>query len=299
MYQGCSAEGFGFSSVLQFVDDTTIYQSSKVCHIDTCVTNLEKDIQTLKKWSDDSNLVFNLKKTKTMLFSTGKMSRVHSLANENIYQLICGKSHLEREKNMKLLGITFNENLSWKHHIMSVLSNCYGTLRKLKQIKRCSPFYIKKNLVEALILTKIDYGSIIYQNCPIYLKKRLQRLQNAAAGFVLGRYASVSDVLDLNWLPIIERMDFIVAKMTFNALRNTSWPQYLQVRKRTIVRNLRSSLAASTEVERYNENNTFQDQAAKIYNNMPIELRDIECYSSFVKDTKKYFIDKAKARTLE
>jgi hypothetical protein len=40
-------------------------------------------------------------------------------------------------------------------------------------------------------------------------------VQCAAAGFVVGRYATKLDVLKLGWLPIKERRDFHLAQATF------------------------------------------------------------------------------------
>ena len=39
----------------------------------------------------------------------------------------------------------------------------------------------------------IDYNNIVSQPVPEYLLTRLQRVQLAAAGFVLGRYAHISN----------------------------------------------------------------------------------------------------------
>ena len=41
---------------------------------------------------------------------------------------------------------------------------------------------------------------------PDYLIRRLQKVENAAAGFVQGRYANAENVLALNWLPVKERI---------------------------------------------------------------------------------------------
>ena len=38
------------------------------------------------------------------------------------------------------------------------------------------------------MLSKIDYGSVIYQNASKFLIKRLQKVQTISAGYVLNRY---------------------------------------------------------------------------------------------------------------
>ena len=43
---------------------------------------------------------------------------------------------------------------------------------------------------------------------------------------------------------------------------------------------------------------TFKRQAATVYNNLPLLLRKCEKHDIFVKDSKKYYLDKAMARVL-
>ena len=55
---------------------------------------------------------------------------------------------------------------------------------------------------------------------PKYLVKRLQRVQNCAVGYVLGRYADVVDVVNLNWLPILEGIEYNISKLTYQGLND-------------------------------------------------------------------------------
>ena len=80
---------------------------------------------------------------------------------------------------------------------------------------------------ESLILLRINYGIILYKNVPAYLIKRIQRLQNAAAGYVLMCYSNEKVVIFLNWLPIIELIDFEISQLAYKALYDESWPNYL------------------------------------------------------------------------
>ena len=42
---------------------------------------------------------------------------------------------------------------------------------------------------------------------PNYLIKRLQKVQNCASAYVLGSYANADNVVNLNWLPILEGIE--------------------------------------------------------------------------------------------
>ena len=83
-------------------------------------------------------------------------------------------------------------------------SSCYATLATLRKLKHVLPFNLRKTIVQSLVLSNVYYNDVIYHALPDYLQKRLQSIQKAAASFVVGRYASLDDVLSFNWLPIQE-----------------------------------------------------------------------------------------------
>ena len=43
------------------------------------INSIEKDIQAISRWSNDTNLTFNSAKTKVMTISTPQMSKHHNL----------------------------------------------------------------------------------------------------------------------------------------------------------------------------------------------------------------------------
>ena len=125
------------------------------------------------------------------------MSRRHGLKDIELDIHIKGKM-IKRTETCRLLGVTINEHLKWENHIKKITSSCYGTLSILKKLKNVAPFRLRKQLAESLVLTKIDYGDQVYTPLTVMLHKRLQRVQFAAASFVLGHYVkSIKDILKL------------------------------------------------------------------------------------------------------
>ena len=218
------------SECLQFADDTSLYRHCKVKNITPTPKLLESDIENLKTWSKDTNLVFNEDKTKNILFASSQMSKKHNLNDENTYTIKPGQTPNRKSRNIwKVLGVTFHQNLTWTNHGTSLITDGYSILRTLKKLKRLTPFHVRKLLASSLVLSKIDYGNVMLKNAPAYLIKRIQRLQNSTTGYVLGRYAKEKDVLSLNWLPVIERMDFSLSKMAHKATNQETWPEYLRL----------------------------------------------------------------------
>ena len=62
-------------------------------------------------------------------------------------------------------------DILWEEHV-NVIKSLYDTLRLLRKY---TTFNLRKT-AETLILSKIDYGSVAYQNVPKFLIKRLQKV---------------------------------------------------------------------------------------------------------------------------
>ena len=81
----------------------------------------------------------------------------------------------------------------------------------------------------------------------------------------------IGDILKLNWLPVEERRDFNLLKLTLKALYTEQWPSYLNLQQVSICRELRSSDSVRLQVPL--EKGTFQDTAALLFNHLPKNLK--------------------------
>ena len=117
-------------------------------------------------------------------------------------------------------------------------------------------------LAESLIFSGINYGIVLYKNASAFLIKRVKRLQNAAAGYVLMLYSNEKDVISLNWLPIFEFIDFKISKLAYKALYDESWQNRLIG---DLVKKFIGDLVNddSNTIERPKENQTCHDNDDK------------------------------------
>ena len=119
------------------------------------------------------------------------MSQVHGL-DTNRPLVSISSNILEYVEVCKLLGVHFHENLKWDEQVKAICKSCYGTIRILKKIKNFTDFKLRKQLAELLVLSKLNYCDTVFYSLPDFLLKRLQRLQFAAASFILGRYVNTN-----------------------------------------------------------------------------------------------------------
>ena len=100
---------------------------------------------------------------------------------------------------------------------------------RINKIRRFLDFSSVKCVVNALVLSHLDYCNSLYLNLPSSLLKRLQRVQNAAARtiFNLRKREHVSiHRQSLRWLQIADRAKLKVACLTLRWF-NGSAPPYL------------------------------------------------------------------------
>ena len=152
-----------------------------------------------------------------MLISTPQMACYHSLEERDL-PIACGDSALKRISCTKLLGVHVDQHLSWNKHVDSLLSTSHGTLSVLQRLKNLAPFHVRKHLAESLVLSHLKYACTIFHPLPVYPEKRLQRLQNACAGFVTRKFADREDIIKLNWLPVKENVEFNILKLAHKSL---------------------------------------------------------------------------------
>ena len=110
------------SQYFEYADYSTIYKSCKAKEVTKCSSELENELKLLK-WSKNTNLVFNYKKTKSMLFSTRKMSQRHQLYNNDILKINCNNQTIERVQQYILLGVVIDEHFVLYMHVRNILKN--------------------------------------------------------------------------------------------------------------------------------------------------------------------------------
>ena len=109
---------------LQYADDSTLYKHSKPKNLEKCIEELGSDLETVSLWSSNNSLVFNDD-------IITQLSQRHNLNNNELFKLMHNGKAIERLNTKKILGIHFDENLSWSYHVNNVIQSSYATLRSL------------------------------------------------------------------------------------------------------------------------------------------------------------------------
>ena len=180
----------------QYADVTTIIVQRRPKNCCSLENAMNRDLMKLNSWSASANLALNPKKTKVILLSTKQLSRHHNL-DVFTSALKIGQQPIEREKSAKLLGVILDQHLLWEEHVNNITSSCFGALAIVKKFKNIMTLKLKKQVDELLILSKMDNADVVFHPLSSKLQKRLQKVKNAAASFVLCRFVKEKDIISL------------------------------------------------------------------------------------------------------
>jgi len=81
----------------------------------------------------------------------------------------------------KSLGVTIDDRLDWSGHIEKVTKTVASGIAAIKRIRHLVPQATLDLIYQALIRPHLDYCNIVWVNCGITLRDKVQRLQNRTA----------------------------------------------------------------------------------------------------------------------
>ena len=184
-----------FSTPGMFADDTQL--SVAATNLGELEQLLNTDITNLDIWLRANRLAANA--TKTLFMVIASNYKLNQLAfNPNIK---LNQKTIRQVTKAKLLGVSIDAELSWASHINDIIiPKVLRGLRILRTFRGTLPTEQLVSLYNALILPHFDYCSIIWGNCGLVLKNKLQVLQNRAARIITNSPYEVRSYKILNKL---------------------------------------------------------------------------------------------------
>ena len=136
---------------------------------------------------------------------------------------------LSTASGVRNLGVIFDSALSSEAFVNSICKSAWFNLFNIRRSRRSLTTDAAKILVQAYVMSKIDYCNSLLYGIPDKLLNRIQRIQNDAARVVLRlhQFSHITPALAaLHWLPVKRRIDFKIALLVYKAL-NGQAPAYI------------------------------------------------------------------------
>ena len=131
---------------IKYVDGTSLYLSNFIRNIQSTISINETEIKNLNTWSENNGLVFNNDELLSVLFTSKRT------VYDQSYLIKSNGKSIKQKPTAKLLGITFDWNLTCNEHINILTKLTYGVLRLLESFKRFKSFPTRKCPAESLVL---------------------------------------------------------------------------------------------------------------------------------------------------
>ncbi|KAJ8405308.1 hypothetical protein AAFF_G00322990, partial [Aldrovandia affinis] len=145
----------------------------------------------------------------------------------------------------KNLGVVMDNRLSLSMNIPAVSRACKFFLYNIRRIRPFLTTYSTQLLVQAMVLSHLDYCNSLLAGLPASSIRPLQLIQNAAARLVynLPRHSHVTPLLTtLHWLPVIACIKFKTLVLAYQAVKGSAPTYLLKIFKPyTPARSLRSA----------------------------------------------------------
>jgi hypothetical protein len=151
------------------------------------------------------------------------------LKKVNISSIVIGQDNVPVVLCARNLGVWFDNNLNMSHHINKTCQSVVYHLHNIRRIRKFLSCEDRKSVIQALIMSRIDYcNSLLFGVRDVHLSK-LQRLQNTAARLIcsIPKHDHITPTLiKLHWLPIRLRIKFKIAMLAFKCIHHYA-PLYL------------------------------------------------------------------------
>ncbi len=139
------------------------------------------------------------------------MSSLQLQLKQHDFTIQLGSSTISPSASARNLGVIFDDQLTFKEHIAKTTRSCRFALHNIRKIRPFLTEHAAQLLVQALVISRLDYCNALLAGLPSNTIKPLQMIQNAAARLVFNepKRAHVTPLfVPLHWLQVAARIQF-------------------------------------------------------------------------------------------
>ena len=126
--------------------------------INTSASDLNQDLEKIGNWAFKWKMNLNTdpnKQAQKIIFSRKKIVSLHPVAYFDNKPVKSSQKH-------KHLGMILDSNLSYEHHIKSILNKVNKTIGLLRKFQPRPPRHFLITIYKTFVRPHLDYGEVIY-----------------------------------------------------------------------------------------------------------------------------------------
>lgn len=196
------------SSIRLFADDCVVYRKIQKEHD---VLELQADLARIHQWCLKWQMKLNTNKCVHVCFTKKK-----KIFDANF---CLGGNKLDKKYSYKYLGVLLSHDCSWNAHVDYVVSKAAIALNYIQRNLRCADPNLRSTAYLTCIRPILEYACTLWDPTQTGLINKLEKIQNRAARFVLGRYGQKQSCTEmkkeLNWELLSSRRKKLRLKLLY------------------------------------------------------------------------------------
>ena len=276
-----------------FADDTSLASSFSTFALNgtTNIGSLNAELDKVFTWLCVNKLSLNVSKTKYMIFQ----NRLDPKPIPKDPLKINGIT-IKLVKEFDFLGITIDDQLSWKAHTKKLTGKISRTIGVMKKIKRYAPLSVLKTLYQSLINSRLLYGVICWGYASSQLltlqKKAIRVMTNSKLNthtsplFKTNKILYINDMFKLKNLKMHYRIERGLAAPSFRTLHTRNWEVHNHFTRQREIRIMAPNFQQNKDCFRFN--------LPTLLNEVPISLLERihnVTLPTFAHHVKEYFLN--------
>ena len=278
-----------------FADDTNLFVFGKT--YEELEIKANECLTKMNSWFLVNKLSLNVGKTCFTIFTTNNRRK----NDEKINLKIAGQD-IVQVVSCKYLGVTIDENFSWKYHIENVYKKLVKFTALFYKVRHLVPFSCLRMLYYALVYPHIVYCIEVYANTYKSYLAKLQVLVNKIIRILLKvdiRTPLTTMYHSLNTMSLLDLHELHLLKFIHKCLHHTEtlpaiFQDYFRSKKSVHLHFTRGSddlylpLCTRSIGQRMSV-----VKGSKCWNMLPVDLKQCSSFAVFLKRLKVYMSDRA------
>ena len=279
------------NEMLFFADDSSLHASHTTHNIQEAEQSLQRDLDSIKRYSNDWIITFNASKTSQQTFTHKTSPKIPVLKFDGI--------PIPVTDDHKHLGLTMSTDLRFKSHVNNILLKFNRTLSPLYPIAPMLPRHILLHIFQIYAQPHLDYCATVFDgHLTVSDKSRLEKAQNRAARLITAtprRTPTAGLHAELGWTTLEARRRMHRLQLYHKIMYDEAVPKYIQDiipknRHSQMQRDLRSSRngqLATPIIRTSSFARSFVPMTTKLWNDLPNSMRQEVNHKQFKKELVK------------
>lgn len=237
-------------------------------------------------WMNEYFLQMNDSKTQIIVYGPPRVLAEIGIGGINFESGTC----VRFVSSVKNLGIHMDSALTLRTQIIDLKKKCFRTIRNINKIRILLSTEQRKQVVNSLVVSCLDYCNSLYYGVSGKLHHQLQLIQNACSKSITGKYKHdhlENDLESLHWLNIKKRVLFKLGLLAYKAVNGFA-PDYLQeLFSYSHHGHSLKLMVPHFKLERYGRR-SFSSIGPRLYNALPLHVTTCPTVTAFKSALKTY-----------